>query len=74
MIPRLRALPGLQPWQVGDEEARFLFAPEALPAVAALIRARRRAQRPMTPERLARLEAGRRQKAVEPPMTATSGG
>lgn len=27
MIPRFRALPGLRPWQVGDEEARLLFAP-----------------------------------------------
>ena len=59
MIPKLRAVPGVRAWQIGDDEARFLVSPEALAAVAAAIRARRRAVRVMTPERLAALAAAR---------------
>ena len=42
MIGRLWAVPGVRRWQVGDQEARGLFPVVALPAVAGLIRARRR--------------------------------
>jgi hypothetical protein len=42
LIARLWAIPGVRRWQVGDQEARGLFSPEALPAVAALIQARKR--------------------------------
>jgi hypothetical protein len=42
LFARLWAVPGVRPWQVGDQEVRGLVPPEALPAVAALIRARRR--------------------------------
>jgi hypothetical protein len=42
LFARLWAIPGARRWQVGDQEARGLFPVEALPAVAALVRARRR--------------------------------
>jgi hypothetical protein len=75
MIPRLRALPGLRPRQVGDEEARFLFAPEAFPAVARLIGARRRhPHRPVTPELLARLAEVRPHKVTTPGQATLSRG
>jgi hypothetical protein len=46
LFARLRALPDVRPWQAGAGELRALFPPRALPAVARLIRARRR--RPAT--------------------------
>jgi hypothetical protein len=42
LFARLWGVPGVRRWQVGDQEARGLVPPEALQAVAALIRARRR--------------------------------
>lgn len=58
MHRRLWAIPGVRRWQVGDKEVRGLFPPEVLPAVAALIRARRRRVRPpLTPEGRATLLA-----------------
>jgi hypothetical protein len=39
LIVRLWVVPGVRRWQVGDQEARGLFQPATLPAVAALIRA-----------------------------------
>lgn len=67
LVPRLWAIPGIQRWQVGDQEARGLFPPEALPAVAALIRARRRRRgRPLTPEQALRLRAGARVRRPSP--------
>jgi hypothetical protein len=42
LFARLWAVPGVRRWQVGDQEARGLFPVEAFPAVAGLIRARRR--------------------------------
>ena len=48
VFARLWAVPGVRRWQVGDHEVRGLLAPDALPAVATLIRARRR--RTLTPE------------------------
>jgi hypothetical protein len=56
MIARLLATPGVRSWQVGDQEARGLFRAEALPAVAALIQARRR--RLLTPEAARQKGAG----------------
>jgi hypothetical protein len=70
MIPRLRAL-GLRPWQIGDEEARFLFAPEALPTVAAAIGARRRKQ--VSPEHLQKLRAGLLEATSRPPARVLAG-
>ena len=49
LIARLWAVPGVRRWQVGDQEARALVPVDALPQVAALIRARRRRQ--LTPRR-----------------------
>lgn len=46
-------------WQTGNQEMRAVFPPEALEAVAGVIRARRRAVRIMTAERLASLTAAR---------------
>jgi hypothetical protein len=69
---KLWAIPGVRRHQTGDREMRALLPPEALEQVAAVIRARRRAIRPMTPERLAALAAGRRQTRAAPPMGATS--
>jgi hypothetical protein len=58
---RLLAVPGVVPHQVGDGELRALFPLEVLPAVAAILRARRRrAGRPLTPEEALRLRAGAR--------------
>jgi hypothetical protein len=48
MIARLIAIPGVRVHQRGDREVRVLFGPEALPAVADLLRARRRIQ--LSPE------------------------
>ena len=42
LIARLWAVPGVRPWQVGDQETRGLVPPAALPRVAALIQARKR--------------------------------
>jgi hypothetical protein len=42
LFAKLWAIPGVRRWQVRDEEPRGLFPWEALPAVAAPIRARRR--------------------------------
>jgi hypothetical protein len=42
LFAKLWAIPGVRRWQVGDQEARGLFPVEALPAVAAVVRARRR--------------------------------
>jgi hypothetical protein len=42
LFARLWAIPGVRRWQTGDTEMRALFPPEALLAVAAVIRARRR--------------------------------
>jgi hypothetical protein len=42
LFARLWGVPGVRRWQVGDQEVRGVFSPEALPAVAALIQARRR--------------------------------
>ena len=42
LFARLWAIPGVRRWQVGDQEVRGLVPVEALPAVAALIQARRR--------------------------------
>jgi len=42
LFARLWSVPGVRRWQVGDQEARGLFPVEALSAVAAVIRARRR--------------------------------
>jgi hypothetical protein len=42
VFARLWAVPGVRRWQVGDQEARGLVPVSALPAVALLIRARRR--------------------------------
>ncbi len=68
---KLSAIPGLVRWQVGDEEFRGVFPPETLDQVAGVIRARRRARRIMTPERLAALEVAR-QKAREGYPRSTS--
>jgi hypothetical protein len=70
MMPKLQQVPGVIAWQIGDE-ARYLFPVGALAAVAETIRARRRAVRVMTPERLAALAAGR-EKAREGYPRATS--
>jgi hypothetical protein len=59
LFPRLWAIPGVRRWQTGDREMRAVFPPGALPAVAEVIRARRRAIRVMTPARLAGLAAAR---------------
>ena len=42
LFAKLWAIPGVRRWQVGDQEVRGLVSLEALPAVAALIQARRR--------------------------------
>jgi hypothetical protein len=42
LLARLWALAGVRCWQAGDQEARGLLTAEVLPAVAALIQARRR--------------------------------
>ena len=42
LFPRLWAIPGARRWQTGDREIRAVFPPGALPAVAEVIRARRR--------------------------------
>jgi hypothetical protein len=42
LFARLWAIPGVRRWQVGDQEARGLFPVEVLPAVAALIKTRKR--------------------------------
>lgn len=42
LFRRLLAVPGVRRYQTGDDEARMLFPPEALPPVAAIIGARRR--------------------------------
>ena len=42
LFARLWAVPGVRCWQTGDRDERGLFPVEALPAAAALIRARRR--------------------------------
>lgn len=39
---KLRAVPGVRPWQTGDREIRVLAWPEALDSVAGIIRARHR--------------------------------
>jgi hypothetical protein len=72
LFAKLWAIPGVRPHQTGDQEMRALFPPDALGLVAGVIRARRRAIRPMTPERLAALAAGRRQTLAAPPVGATS--
>lgn len=74
LFPKLWAIPGVRRHQTGDHEMRAVFpaTPEILVAVAGVIRARRRARRPMTPERLAQLTEGRRQKALGAPMSTTS--
>jgi len=72
LFPKLWTIPGVLRWQTGDQEIRALFPVEALDQVAGVIRARHRAYRPMTPERLAQLGQARRQKASAPPMGATS--
>jgi hypothetical protein len=65
LFTRLWALPGVRPWQTGDREMRALFPPAALPAVAGVIRARRRRiGRRLTPEQAARLRAGARHRAA----------
>lgn len=58
-IPKLQALPGVRRHQTGDDEARMLFEPEALPMVARLIGAKRR--RTSSPLQLAELAAGRQE-------------
>jgi len=63
VFARLWALPGVRPWQVGDQEVRGLLPGEALPTVAALIQARRR--RPAA-------SAAHLQIAPDPPYSATS--
>jgi hypothetical protein len=47
MFGRILGIPGVRPWQRGDQELRALFAIDFLPAVAAVIQARRR-RRPET--------------------------
>ena len=42
LFARLWAVSGVRRWQVGDREARGLFPVQALPAVAAVIQARKR--------------------------------
>ncbi len=59
LFAKLWAIPGVQRHQTGDREMRALFPPEALEQVAGAIRARRRARRVMTPERLAALAVAR---------------
>jgi len=78
---RLLALPGVRRWQRGDQEMRALFPLASLPAVAAVIGARRRAVPVMTPARLASLAAAREKlrgacpsatsRAQEPILTGT---
>jgi hypothetical protein len=63
LFARLRALSGIRPWQVGDQEIRVVFAVEFLPAVARLIRAQRR----RSPESTAHL-----QKVLEPAYSTGS--
>jgi hypothetical protein len=42
LFMKLKAIPGVSAWQIGDREARFVFPGEALEQVAAVIHARRR--------------------------------
>ena len=71
LFSKLWAIPGVRRHQTGDEEMRALFPPEALEQITRVIRARRRAVRVMTSERLAALAAGR-QKALGVYPCATS--
>jgi hypothetical protein len=65
LFAKLWAIPGVRRWQVGDQEMRALFPVQALPAVAGLIRARRRrAGRPLTSDQALRLRAGARVSAT----------
>jgi hypothetical protein len=63
LFAHLWALPGVQRWQVGDQEVRGLVPSHALPAVARLIRVRRR--RPAT-------STGPLRKLPDPTFRATS--
>lgn len=56
VFSRLLAVPGLIPWQVGSTEIRLLAPVEALPALAPLLRLRRR--RSLSPEAARKLGAG----------------
>jgi hypothetical protein len=42
LISKLAAVPNATRWQIGQHEARFIFPPEALAEVAAIVRAKRR--------------------------------
>ena len=53
MIDRLAGMPGVRRHQTGDDEARLLFEPTILAAVASAIKARRR--RRLTPEQAQKL-------------------
>lgn len=44
VIPRLLAIPGVEPLQVGDREINVSFPPECLESVAKLLQARHRRQ------------------------------
>jgi hypothetical protein len=56
VFARLWAVPGVRRWQVGDQEARWLFPPQTLQAVAGVIGARRR--RSLSPEAACQKGAG----------------
>jgi hypothetical protein len=65
VFARLRAVPGVRRWQVGDQEARGLVPLERLPEVASLIQARRRRRgRPLTSEQALKLRAWARIRAT----------
>ena len=48
VFARLWAVSGVRPWQVGDQEVRALFPPEAFQTVAGVVGARR--HRSLSPE------------------------
>lgn len=54
LFSKLQAIQGVRRHQTGDPEARMVFPPEALLAVAGIIRARRKRPRP-SPAQIARL-------------------
>src|SRR5262249_27981437 len=61
---RVAEIPGVELWQDGDHEKTFLFHIDLFPAVAAIVRPRKRRRRALPPEqlkaggeRLARLRA-----------------
>src|SRR5207244_13425320 len=67
LLPKLEAA-GCRRHQIGDEEARLLFPPDALPAVAGVIGARRK--RAVSPEQARNLAAGTATRFTKQPVLA----